>query len=170
MAPTLADQYRRWFEYEKDSHAKVLECLLALPADTRASAAYQKAVELFAHIIEARRLWLFRFGAASGAPSEFFPKGLTPEELVPRLKAMECAWAAHLARLDEAEMARMFEYRSLEGDYFRNQVQDILAQLFGHSWYHRGQIASLIRSLGYDPPATDFVFWTREPSSGLDLA
>jgi len=163
MVSTLSVQYRRWFEYEKDSHAKVLECLLDLPHSTRTAAAYQKAIVLFAHIIEARRLWLFRFGARSDAPTEFFPKGLTPEELVPRLKAMETAWAGYLARLDETEIAREFEYRSLEGGYFRNQIQDILAQLFGHSWYHRGQIASLIRSLGYDPPATDFVFWTREP-------
>ena len=163
MVPTLADQYQRWFEYEKDSHAKILECLLALPHATRTSTAYQKAIELFAHIIEARRLWLFRFGAASDAPTEFFPKGLTPEELLPRLRAMETGWASYLAGLDEMEMARVFEYRSLEGGYFRSQVQDILAQLFGHSWYHRGQIASLIRSLGYEPPATDFVFWTREP-------
>jgi len=41
-------------------------------------------------------------------------------------------------------------------------VEDILAQLFGHSWYHRGQIALLVRSIGAEPAATDFVYWTRE--------
>jgi len=41
-------------------------------------------------------------------------------------------------------------------------VEDILAQLFGHSWYHRGQIALLVRSIGAEPAATDFVYWARE--------
>ncbi|MFL6198680.1 MAG: DinB family protein [Thermoanaerobaculia bacterium] len=38
----------------------------------------------------------------------------------------------------------------------------ILTQLFGHSWYHRGQIAQLVRALGAEPAVTDFVFWSRE--------
>ncbi len=41
-------------------------------------------------------------------------------------------------------------------------VEDILTQLFGHSWYHRGQIAARVRELGGEPAATDFVFFTRE--------
>ena len=31
-----------------------------------------------------------------------------------------------------------------------------------HSWYHRGQIATLVRALGAEPAVTDFVFWSRE--------
>ena len=56
----------------------------------------------------------------------------------------------------------MFEYQSLDGPWFRNSVEDILTQLFGHSWYHRGQIAALIRALGEEPAVTDFVFWARD--------
>ena len=40
-----------------------------------------------------------------------------------------------LERPDETELARMFEDRSLEGLPFRYCVEDILTQLFGHSWY-----------------------------------
>jgi uncharacterized damage-inducible protein DinB len=42
-------------------------------------------------------------------------------------------------------------------------VEDILTQLFGHSSYHRGQVALLIRDLGGEPAVTDYVFWVREP-------
>jgi uncharacterized damage-inducible protein DinB len=72
-------------------------------------------------------------------------------------------WTEYLARLDDAELARVLEYQSLEGPWFHNTVEDILTQLFGHSWYHRGQIASLIRAIGEAPAVTDFVFWAREP-------
>ena len=54
------------------------------------------------------------------------------------------------------------EYRSNEGERFRNRIEDLLTQLFGHSGYHRGQIASIVRRLGGEPAVTDYVFWSRE--------
>jgi uncharacterized damage-inducible protein DinB len=67
--------------------------------------------------------------------------------------------------LDERELSRVFEYQSWDGPRYRNSIEDILTQLFGHSWYHRGQIALLLRSSGSEPAATDFVFWCRAPIS-----
>jgi len=40
--------------------------------------------------------------------------------------------------------------------------------LFGHSWYHRGQIAMLLRSIGAEPAVTDIVFWARQPVKPLE--
>jgi DinB family len=37
-------------------------------------------------------------------------------------------------------------------------------QLFGHSSYHRGQIATLVRTAGGEPAATDYIYWCREPA------
>jgi len=31
------------------------------------------------------------------------------------------------------------------------------------SWYHRGQIAALVRAMGAEPAVTDLVFWARQP-------
>ncbi len=75
---------------------------------------------------------------------------------------MERGWSDYLQRLDEGELSRVFEYRSIDGGWYRNTVIDILTQLHGHSIYHRGQIASLIRAAGGEPVETDFVFWSRE--------
>jgi uncharacterized damage-inducible protein DinB len=165
--PSMPERYRRWFEYEKDSHAQVLASLKAVPEPLRGSEAYQKALSLMAHLVLARWLWLFRFGAAPkervpDRAEDFFPRGVSFEELPGRIAEMERAWESYLERLDEAETSRVFEYESLEGKPFRNSVEDILTQLFGHSWYHRGQIAQLVRGLGAEPAATDFVFWARE--------
>ena len=38
----------------------------------------------------------------------------------------------------------------------------ILTQLYGHSLYHRGQIAMLVKQAGGQPAMTDFVYWCRE--------
>jgi uncharacterized damage-inducible protein DinB len=165
---SMADRFRRWFEYEKDSHAKVLASLQAVPMHLRDSDEYRKAVSLLAHIVLARWLWLVRLGVAplEKAPREpeaFFPRDVTVGDLPGKLAEMEETWEVYLARLDDAELARVFEYRALDGAGFRNTIDDILSQLFGHSWYHRGQIAQLVRGLGAEPAVTDFVYWAREP-------
>jgi len=156
------ERYRRWFEYEKDSHAKVLASLDSVPTELRSSQPFQKAVSLMGHIVAARRLWLFRLGHAAEAPSEFFPANVSLRDLSARVEKMQTEWSEYLEGLTEQDLSRVFTYQSLEGPRFRNTVEDILTQLFGHSWHHRGQIALLLRSLGVRPAVTDFVFWTRE--------
>lgn len=163
MSDMLADRFRRWFEYEKDSHAKVVASLRAVPSESRQAPAFQKAVDLLAHIAAARRLWLYRVGALPEGPAELFPSHQRVDEVTAEVDAIQLEWERYLEGLDDRELERAFEYRSYEGPRFSNRVEDILTQLFGHSWYHRGQIAALIRSLGHEPAVTDLVFWTREP-------
>ncbi len=48
----LADRFRRWFEYERDSHAKVLASLDALLEEQPAAESderFQKCVDLLAY-------------------------------------------------------------------------------------------------------------------------
>jgi len=158
----MIERYRRWFEYEKDSHAKTLQSLNGVAPDLRSTDEFAKALYLMGHIIAARRMWLFRLGFLN-EKVELFPGASSLEALQAQLAETEEFWSQYLTQLDQAELDRVFEYASYEGPRFRNSVEDILTQLFGHSWYHRGQIAMLLRSIGAEPAVTDFVFWTREP-------
>ena len=158
-----ADDFRRWFAYERDSHAKALDSLARVPAELKTKPAFQHAIDLVAHITAARRLWLFRLGAIAEPVTDIFPQGWDLDQAARRLEETEALWEKYLAPLDDERMAQRFEYQSLDGPGFRNTIADILTQLFGHSLYHRGQIALLVRSLGCEPAVTDFVFWTREP-------
>jgi len=163
---TIADRYRRWFAYEKDAHEKTLSSLGTVPAERRNNPSFQKAVSLVGHLVAARDLWLHRFGIRPTGPTsaaEIFPEDLALDDLVSRLADMHQEWSDYLAGLDETEISRVFEYRALEGDRFRNRVEDLLTQLFGHSSYHRGQVAALVRELGGAPAVTDYLFWVREP-------
>jgi uncharacterized damage-inducible protein DinB len=163
MSEALAQQYRRWLDYEADVHAKVVQSLETVPAEHRSSPAFIKAVALLAHLVAARRMWLGRFGAAPPTTGSLFPEGLGLAEVVDRLRTVQEMWTAFLSRATDEDLRRVFEYQSLDAGRFRNQVEDILAQLFGHSWYHRGQIAMLVRAAGGEPAVTDFIYWCREP-------
>lgn len=155
-------RYRRWFEYECDAQAKVFASLETVPADRRDAPEYRRALSLLGHLIAARRIWLVRLGLGGEPPRTFFPEDVGLAELVADWGATAARWADFLAKADDDTLGREFEYRSLDAGRFRNRIEDILAQLFGHSWYHRGQIAMLVRACGGEPAITDLIYWCRE--------
>ena len=163
MAGAVIERFRRWFEYEKDAHAKVIASLGTVSPDRRGTADFRRAVSLLAHIVAARRVWLSRLGVIPAAAGPLFPEDADVDRVAAEWRAVEGLWATYLSQLDDAALEREFEYQSLDAGRFRNRVEDILAQLFGHSSYHRGQIAMLIRAAGGEPAVTDLIYWCREP-------
>jgi uncharacterized damage-inducible protein DinB len=162
MPPTFVERYRRWFACEKDMHRKVLESLETVPEEGRSSEPYRKALNLMGHIAAARRTWLHRMDPAIERPAAIFPTDVTLDGLRPELEVVERAWTDYLQRLTDDEASRVITYATFEGTWYHTAVDDILMQTYGHSLYHRGQIASLVRAAGGQPAATDFIFWVRE--------
>ena len=160
-----AARFRHLYEYEQDAHARVLASLAAVPAAQHATPEYRRALELIAHIEVARRFWLFRLGENEARPADFFPQVGDLAALAAHLTATEKKWAQYLARLADADLAREFTYQATEGAAYRNTVEEVLTQLYGHSLYHRGQIALLLRQLGCQPAETDYIFWCRKPAN-----
>jgi uncharacterized damage-inducible protein DinB len=163
MPTSLVERYRRWFAYECDAHAKVLASLESVPAGGRATTEYRRAVSIMAHIVMARRIWLERLGIVPCTSNSLFPQDVDALHTAWEWQEVRHLWTEYLAALDDEGLARVVEYQSLDAGRFRNRVEDILDQLFGHSWYHRGQIAMLVRVAGGQPAATDLIYWCREP-------
>lgn len=168
MQNKTIEQYKTWFEYEKDSHEKTISSLIAVPIEKRNLKEFHKAVDLFAHIVGARILWLYRFGFLNEKPKNLFPTNVNVEELSLMANKMYELWDNYFNKLDEKEFNRAFEYKSTEDLWYTNKVEEIITQLFGHSWYHRGQIAMLVRMIGGTPAETDYVYWMRKPIAAKD--
>ncbi len=162
MAAELINRFRRWFEYEKDAHAKVFSSFETVPPAGRTSPEFRRAVSLMAHIVAARRNWLSRLGVVPAAAGAMFPDDPDVARVAAEWRDVQALWSDYLATLDDAALDREFEYQSLDAGRFRNRVEEVLAQLFGHSSYHRGQIAMLVRATGGTPAVTDLIYWCRE--------
>jgi uncharacterized damage-inducible protein DinB len=155
---SLADRFRRWYEYERDCNAKSLAMLASVPTERRSAAEFQKALDRMAHLVAARRRWLHRLGHLPEAPG-LFPQGTKLTELPAQVADTEAAWSTYLDRLDERELARTLEWVVADGRRYRWDVEGVLTQVFGHAWYHRGQIAQLVAGLGGKAVDTDYIFW-----------
>lgn len=155
---SLADRFRRWYEYERDCNAKSLAMLGSVPQERRATPEFQKAVDRMAHLAAARRFWLFRLGRLDEAP-RLFPQGANLSDLSDLVASTEAAWVAYLRDLDDRELERVLDWTGRDGRPCRWNVEGVLTQLFGHAWYHRGQIAQLVAGLGGKAVDTDYIFW-----------
>lgn len=159
-------RYRRWFEYERDAHAKVFASLETVPPDRRDQPEFRRALAIAAHVVAARRMWLGRLGVVPALSGPLFPDEVELDRLAGECREIEDLWAGFFDGLDDEALDRPFEYQSLDAGRFRSRLEDILAQLSGHSWYHRGQIAMLVRAAGGVPAITDLIYWSREPVPG----
>jgi uncharacterized damage-inducible protein DinB len=157
---SLADRFRTWYEYERDCNAKSLAMLASVPVERRGAAEFQKAVDHMAHLVAARRRWLQRLGHWPEAP-RLFPQGTALSDLAALVADTEAAWVAYLSRLDEGELARALEWEAADGRRYRWDVEGVLTQVFGHAWYHRGQIAQLVAGLGGKAVDTDYILWCK---------
>lgn len=112
-------------------------------------------------------MWLSRLGVIPTTTGPLFPEDPDIARVGEEWRQVQGLWDDYLSRVDDAALDREFEYQSLDAGRFHNRVEDILGQLFGHSSYHRGQIAMLIRAAGGEPAVTDLIFWCREPVAAI---
>ena len=157
---SFAEQFRNWYEYERDCNAKSLKMLNSVPPEARESSQFTRAVGKMAHLVAARHMWLFRLGVVTDRPESWFPP-TTLEQLPAAVEAIEKRWTAYLVRLTDADLAADFVYTGGDGRRYRWRLLDLLTQVFGHAWYHRGQIAMLVKDLGGGAVDSDYIFWNR---------
>lgn len=63
---------------------------------------------------------------------------------------------------DEAYYQEVCAYKSVKGDAFKSTVEEIIMHVVNHGTFHRGQMVTILRGLGYtDLSSTDLITFTR---------
>lgn len=170
MQSTLSfvERFRHWYEYEKDCNRKALQMLHSVPPAVRSTPSFARAVGKLAHLVAARHMWLHRLSVVPDRPEGWFPP-TTLEQLPALVGAIEARWTAYLASLTEQDVAGEFTFTGSDGKRYKWRLLDLLTQVFGHAWYHRGQIAMLVKDLGGEPVDTDYIFWDRPTVLGGEV-
>jgi uncharacterized damage-inducible protein DinB len=115
-----------------------------------------------AHIVGAESFWLSQWMAAS-VPSTPLAT-LTIAELRGQLETVEAQRASFLASLTSVDLDRMVSYSGI-GEAFSLPLGQLMRHVVNHSTYHRGQLATQFRQLGYAPPNTDLTRYLYETAS-----
>lgn len=108
------------------------------------------------HILGAERRWLSRFEGKllDVADAADFADG----------EALNASWAEtaaemnfFLASLTAEQLAADLTWTTAAGVTFTRPLWQPVLHLVNHSTYHRGQVVSLLRQMGYAAPSTDLI-------------
>lgn len=145
--------YLRQLAYDDWANQEVLAAMQSGGADERSLA-------LLAHIVAAERLWLERVRREPQS-SPVWPRA-TLETCAAGLKEMGRLWREYLEKNTDDALAEPVSYKNSKGEPWTSTLADILTHVVMHSAYHRGQIASHMRSAGKAPAYTDFIHAVRQ--------
>jgi uncharacterized damage-inducible protein DinB len=71
----------------------------------------------------------------------------------------------YVDQLTNENLSDMIAYKRINGEAFLLPVFEILSHVFNHSTYHRGQLVTLLRQVGFsDVGSTDQLLYFREKS------
>ncbi len=117
-------------------------------------------MQLFSHILSAEYLWFERL--QSRPPSVAVWPDLRMQDCEKYAEDVPKMWSDFLAKLDNSSINADVAYKNSKGEPWNSSVVDILNHVILHSAYHRGQIATRMRSLGQTPAYTDFIHAVRQ--------
>ena len=114
------------------------------------------------HIVAAEKMWLSRF---VGKPDA---RLMTSADL-PTLPDVKAAWekvgyesAKFLGGMTDKKLQDTFTMTTVRGETFTHVYWHALQHIVDHSTFHRGQIVSMMRQQGVQPPSTGLIKFYRE--------
>jgi uncharacterized damage-inducible protein DinB len=115
------------------------------------------------HTYSAEWVWYTRWQGES-------PTAPIPFDRFPDLAGLWTAWRelersirVFVDGLDEAALARVLDYRLMNGQPGRSAYWQMIQHVVNHGSYHRGQVTTMLRQLGAPPPkSTDLIAYYRE--------
>lgn len=150
--------YRHAFEHEIEANHGMLKMLASVPESRRSELAFQRAVNIAAHMVACRQGFLDVFIGKVAALGDCFEDCADFASLERRFGSMEDDWSAYLANLDDKSVDGMFVFED-NGERWKMSLEAQLFQLVGHAAYHRGQVVLLADSLGGETFDTDYIEW-----------
>jgi uncharacterized damage-inducible protein DinB len=153
-------------DYNYWARDRLLEAVSALTLEqfTRPlGSSFSSVRDTIAHICGAESIWLARWNGAQ-------PTGLQPADRIANVEAARREWAeiesgmrAALNQLGADGIERSIAYKDMRGNARSDLFWQMLQHVVNHGSYHRGQVTTLLRQLGAQPPRSmDLIAYYRE--------
>lgn len=155
----------RHLNYSAWATGKIVEMLQTLPAelwDKEVISSFPSIRKTLYHIWDAEVIWYERMkgGEVTVWPSTTFNG--SNEEFLKFYLAHSNELAAFIATKDNAFLEGKINYKNMKGIEYSTPVEEILFHLVNHGSYHRGQLITMLRTLGFTQVVnTDLIAYVR---------
>ena len=163
--PVIRELYR----YNSWANSRLFHSVAHLSAneftrDLRSS--YPSLRDTLLHIVSAEWIWLQRWNGSS-------PQAMFQASDFPDLPALRARWSeveidqqAFLETITPERLHTVVAYVNLRGQTWQYPLWQQMYHVVNHSTYHRGQVTTMLRQLGAQTIATDFLVFYDELKPG----
>jgi uncharacterized damage-inducible protein DinB len=164
---------KQLFNYTEWANKLAMEAAAKLPDESLRrdfGISHKSIFGTLLHMAGAEWIWLERWHGRS--PEKAVAWSLWTTDSCADLAMLEDRWrelidrrAGFVAELSEDRLAEELAFKLLSGDASSMRLVHQMQHVANHATMHRGQVVGMIRQLGIDPPATDFIFYIRSAVS-----
>lgn len=167
-----AAQVRELYQFNAWANRRIFDALASLPDEQ-----YHRDLKsshggihgTVCHIVWAEQLWLNRF-LGKPKPAVAQGKDLTSLAAVrARWEEVEAERGAFLQELTDDDLPKTLTVQPTSGGAYVHTYLQALQHGVDHSSYHRGQIITMLRQLGAQPPSTGMILFYRERTTGREI-
>jgi uncharacterized damage-inducible protein DinB len=155
----------RLYDYGYWANTKLLAVVSQLTPEqfTRPVAgSYGSVRNTLVHVLSAEWGWLDRCGGPERGPALRPDDYPTVDPLVKTWSTVEGYVRDFLSKLTDENIMRVVEFTNLRGERRTGSLGALLQHGAVHGVHHRGQVALLLRSLGYVPGNFDLLIYDAE--------
>ncbi|MFC0517867.1 DinB family protein [Mucilaginibacter angelicae] len=119
-------------------------------------------LKLMGHLLAVEQVWLERCRLAPSSMPNSWPENVTIEQCKQQVSERYETWVMFLNGINDEDIDKIIPYHSFTGDYFENQLGDIVTQVLNHGTHTRAQIGQQLKFAGTKTlPITDYSYYLR---------
>jgi len=164
------EELRTLVDYHYWARDRALDAAAALASEqfTRdVGNSFRSIRDTLAHLYAAEWAWCSRWNGQS-------PTALVPADTFPDVSTLRSRWSeleadvrAVLERMGAQGLDAVIEYKMINGDARASVFWQMVQHVVNHASYHRGQVTTMMRQLGAQPPQSmDLITFYRTRAQG----
>jgi len=170
MNGMTARDLQRLFDYYYWANGRLLEVVSQLTPEQftqTVAGSYGSVRNTLVHIVSAEWGWLARCGGPERGAQLKATDYPTVESVVDTARKVEAHMREFLPTLTDADLERIVEFAFPGGEPRAMPLGSLLQHAMLHGVHHRGQVALLLRSLGYAPGNFDLLLYEIEKQAAI---
>ena len=158
----IADDFENLYAYNRWANERTVASCRELTMEEyerKIGGGWPSVRDTLVHIGSATRAWHDRF--LGNSPSRLLTGVDVPEleSAVRLLDEADAVLTRFVLGTSPERRGEILAYTNLQGNVKKVPYWAVFRHAVNHASYHRGQISTMIRSMGKDPKPTDLVFW-----------
>jgi uncharacterized damage-inducible protein DinB len=153
-------QYNHW------ANEKMCNYLSGVDEDeilANKKAEYQTIKKVILHVADSEQTWLARLNGKNIPHMHKLDSSGSFAGICSTIRNNSVDFIEFVSGKDDQFLLSVTEYVNLKGRTFSQNNAEIILHCMNHSTFHRGQVMSMLRYVGYtDQSASDFIMFLRE--------